>query len=122
MKLDSFKGKIENCADYRIATFILTFFSFIHPKEVGEMDTMDDDEDDEEAVDPVESTSNLDGANASYDDALFNDYFPLSGRTSDAQGRTFDCEECGKVFHKRRKLAAHMKIHRCVKFCHRFLS
>ena len=54
------------------------------------------------------------------DDSLFNTYLPISGRKPGrpamVQERSFSCDECGKVFHKRRKLTAHKKIHRSVKF------
>ena len=63
-------------------------------------------------------TYHPDDFNAILDNSIFNTFLPISGRKpgrpSMVQERVFTCEECGKVFHKRRKLTAHLKIHRFV--------
>ena len=66
---------------------------------------------DEDADQPITSEPN-------FDDSLFNQYFPISGRKPGrppiTQPRSFKCKDCGKVFQKRRKLTSHAKIHRFI--------
>ncbi len=51
-----------------------------------------------------------------YEDGRFVQWFPISdrkpGRPPITEPRIFTCDVCGKVFHKRRKLTSHVKIHR----------